>query len=178
MVAGQAAAGNLGTLTLTASKSYWIPFLGSGQQLAAIGFHVSAAAAASSARIALYASSANGPYPTTKIAESGSISTATTGDKLYGLTSVTPTAGAWYWLVLVCNGAPTVSSISASTMIPLLGHSMLGTASAQNNPGVGWRGTDASAVASGFASTAPTDLYIADASDSTAWPALYGRFGT
>jgi hypothetical protein len=122
----------LGTLALVANDLWAVPFRAPrrrGSSIDTIAFRVTTLVAASNARIGLYANAGatDDPYPSALIADSGNISTATTGDKTFSTTQ-TLQPGALYWLVLHPSGAISVDSLAVAGVSALLGFNQAGVA--------------------------------------------------
>ncbi len=152
---------NLGTLTLTANRGYFIPFIaGMNLSFTRMGFAVTTAAAGT-AYCALYADNGTGA-PGNLIVATAALSAGATGDVLGTVASTTLQNNTVYWLFLTVSSAPVVRACLISTMFNLLGN-VAASASAY---------TYAYLTAAGApAATAPTSGYTVAVGTTT--PVIY-----
>ncbi len=116
----------LTTITLTASRIYYIPFVPPlNIQVTNLAIEVTTAATGTG-QIGIYTS--NNYRPSTLITESVvSIDTGTTGVKS-GTISVNLNAGQLYWLALINSGGATIRAVAVGGVQPILGIATGGTA--------------------------------------------------
>jgi hypothetical protein len=113
----------LATLTLTANRTYWIPFVAParGGTLEDVRLQITTAAAGQNIRIALYncVSDGSGKPLTSDFRPSGSAivsatqSTASTGTFVFSFARAL-TAGRLYWYCLMSSGAPAIRAVSTN----------------------------------------------------------------
>jgi hypothetical protein len=113
----------LATLTLTANRTYWIPFVAPvrGGTLGDVRVQITTAAAGENIRVALYDCVSDGAdkpltsdfRPSGSALVSATQSTASTGT--FVLPFATPlTAGRLYWYCLMSSGAPAIRAVSTN----------------------------------------------------------------
>lgn len=113
----------LGTLTLTANRTFWIPFVAPvrGGTLADVRVQITTAAAGQNIRIALYDCVSDGAgkpltsdfRPTGSAIVSATQSTASTGTFVFSFATAL-TAGRLYWYCLMSSGAPAIRAVSTN----------------------------------------------------------------
>lgn len=115
-VFGAVAASNLGTLALTASRLYFLPFAVSrAESLTELGLRVSTASAGS-ASIGIYANAdtADGDGPGALLASVTGLNTGTTGFKSAALgTPLDLLPGVTYWAALISSAAATLNAVTS-----------------------------------------------------------------
>jgi hypothetical protein len=127
----------MGSNSLTANTLFaWGFWSGRGGQLDRIAISVTTLGSGSQARIGIYTNSVDGAnYPTTRLVDSGALTTSTTGFKSATI-SVYLEPNQLYWLAYVTSAtAPTCANQSTVPMWPLMGYdNALAT-----QPGYGWK---------------------------------------
>lgn len=112
---------------LTANRLYAMPFPSpKAITLDRIGVYVSTSGG-TNARLGIYSDGGN-TYPGNLLVDAGVISTSSTGAKTLTINQ-NLTANSVYWLVILCDGTPSIYCIPVAAVISFLGHSSaLGTA--------------------------------------------------
>lgn len=123
-VAGLVNATALTTGAIAANILYAFPIIAPPLRvtLKMLGFNVTTLSAGN-ARIGLYRNKAyNDLYPGELLADSGDISTGSTGVKQFNPATAIPlTPGEMYWLALVGNATPTLRALAMASIYPTLG---------------------------------------------------------
>ena len=115
-------AGASGTSAYQANWLYAAPFIISKvTTIDQLGINVTTAGSASTPRVGIYADDGNS-YPGALVVDAGTQSGATTGAKVYTTNLPVTLDPGLYWLVYITNAtAPTIRSISASFVNPVMG---------------------------------------------------------
>lgn len=123
-------------VSLAANRMYYIPFLAlETKTFTKVGVFI-ATNAGTSCRLGVY--SAGSGVPGTLIDDSGTVSSATTGFKSVTGRTIALTTGTWYYLAVLCDGAPSLQGIGGTNSSgqtlqdALLGASAPGFGSDQN----------------------------------------------
>ena len=161
-IVGDVAGTALTTLTLVASRIYFVPFV-VPRQVNLTGVRISVTTAATgTASIGIYANAvvSGDDSPGALLASVGNLDTGTTGDKS-GSLSYTLVPGVIYWAALICSAAATVRAVPLAAIQTSLGR-QVGVTTAITH-------LFASGTGSTLPATAPTSLSIG----TTAIPAIY-----
>lgn len=103
-----------GTIAVTANTIYAVPFINARRQtITRLVYSVSTAAASTEARAGIYNDA--GGRPGRLVVDGGTISTASTGDKVAAV-NVDLRPGL-YWLLFVANGGPTIRGYTSTTAL-------------------------------------------------------------
>jgi hypothetical protein len=161
-IAGDAAGTALGTLALTASRLYFVPFV-PARDVTLTGLRISVTtAAAGAASVGIYdnAKVSGDDAPGALLASATGLDTGSTGDKT-GSVSITLRAGTPYWASVIAAAAATVRALAVGSVASSLGREVNNTTAVTHLYAAGSGST--------LPTTAPTNLTAGTGST----PAIY-----
>jgi hypothetical protein len=127
-IAGDLNGTALSTITMTASRQYWIPLV-AARKIALTGLRISVTTAASgAAAIGIYSNRvvSGNDEPDQLLASVTGLDTGSTGDKT-GTLSYTLQPGTIYWASVICAAAATLRALAEDSVQPALGRTVNNT---------------------------------------------------
>jgi hypothetical protein len=127
-IAGDIGGTALSTITMTASRQYWIPLV-SACKIDLTGLRISVTTAATgTASVGLYSNRivSGSDEPNQLLASATGLDTGTTGDKT-GTVSYTLQPGTLYWASVICAAAAVLRALAVGSVQPALGRTVNNT---------------------------------------------------